>query len=706
MIPGSSLGYSYLATQLRDHKCDLQDARMRKEKQEQEERAKKLQLEKCRLLVQRMYAKFVHVRNTLRQQLQVSRAREQELHANLVATEQERDKLKALVSTLEVSDKKRRGITAAAEARCLEARMTALKLRAGLTVAMARTRAVQEGLDNQTRLASGRDLFSQSIAEESHVLRANLKGAEQEIACLNVELEQEHERFKVLVSILEASDKERREWEEKTASADARCSEAETAAFNLRADLSTAMARARIVEEQLDHQTEIASGKDLIIQSIAEESQVLHTKLKDEIARLDAELRHEHDRRLHETKELLDEQVRIRGRHEAAVHSVGLQARDAQERLVALRDFLSQPRRGAQPDRVHLHPPAYRPSTTGLVDTGQPPLLPERILGLGAPGLPVLSVFDPNSPLTSTASSLPYPLPRDTDDPSIRQAGYLYRISESFDQASDVAKSQQAALQELLQRMLQLESESTQVVNPNEHDDKCLQVRLAGEEFLHVRRNLKQSRETLREVETHARDVMHELDMCRVKLREGQDARRSLRFELDESAELLRLRSAELESSKVEAEMSQFKCSQIMFLSVALQERVTELEAELKTLKSTPKYSALSSAHDDSSPVADADTGMCASQFTLTRPLIPPVLEAITNNADFPVSDSIYMTVPPSLSCLLDSSLPSLSSQRSHSSLSFSHQKFSAMSPACVNSHLVFSRNMGLCTLWLLKFAC
>jgi chromosome segregation ATPase len=182
--------------------------------------------------------------------------------------------------------------------------------------------------------------------------------------------------------------------------------------------------------------------------------------------------------------------------------------------------------------------------------------------------------------------------------------------------------------------MLQLDSESAQAVNPDEHDEERLQgelaategqLRLAEEEILHVRRDLKQSLETLREVGTHARDVTHELDMCRVKLREGRDARRSLRFKLDEAAELLRLRSAKLESSKAEAETSRFRCSQIMFLSVALQERVAELEAELKMLKSTPKYSALSPAHDDS-PGA-ADTGKCASKCTRLIHLCPQTLK-------------------------------------------------------------------------------
>ena len=54
-------------------------------------------------------------------------------------------------------------------------------------------------------------------------------------------------------------------------------------------------------------------------------------------------------------------------------------------------------------------------------------------------------------------------------------------------------------------------------------------------------------------------------------------ARRALEDKFVEAVENLRLRSAELQASMVEVEASQFKCSQYMFLSAALQERVDDL---------------------------------------------------------------------------------------------------------------------------------
>jgi chromosome segregation ATPase len=145
--------------------------------------------------------------------------------------------------------------------------------------------------------------------------------------------------------------------------------------------------------------------------------------------------------------------------------------------------------------------------------------------------------------------------------------------------------------------MRQPESESAQDVKPDEQDDRHLeeeltatteQLRLTEEEVLILRRDLGRSRATIREVKSRARDLEHQLRMCQVKLRETQDARRESRIRFVEVVELLSLRRAELESSIAEAKASQFKCSQVTFLSAALQQRVTELEAEVKTLKTNP----------------------------------------------------------------------------------------------------------------------
>jgi chromosome segregation ATPase len=172
--------------------------------------------------------------------------------------------------------------------------------------------------------------------------------------------------------------------------------------------------------------------------------------------------------------------------------------------------------------------------------------------------------------------------------------------------------------------MREPESESTPDVKPSERDRARLeedlveakeQLRLAGEETLSVRRDLDQFIEVLIDVETYARGLEDQLDECLARLREAQGSRRANLIKLDEAVELLNLRNAELETSLAEAEASQFRCSQVSFLSAALQERVTELEAEIKKLKSTQKYSAIPAANTDSRLSRPTDTGKRARRL-------------------------------------------------------------------------------------------
>ena len=429
-----------------------------------------------------------------------------------------------------------------------------------------------------------------TLRQQLHVSRAR----EQKLHADLLAAEQERKRLKSLVSTLEASDKKWREREENVATAKARCVEVEANASKLRADLVTAKDRARSLQEQLDSQTRLASSKDYIIQSITEESRLKLEVTEDEIARLRRELGHEHDRRLRETKELLDERARTQDRHEAEMHLIAQEARDAQDQLATLRDVLSRRRADGRFPLVRAHSSGHRHPTTELVDTDQPPLPPEQILDAGNP--PVSLAIDPDSLRYPTKSSR-QSSGQDGGDLSTCPASRLLQIPAFLDQTSDVAKDQRAALEELLERMRQPESESAQDVKPDEQDDRHLeeeltatteQLRLTKEEVLNLRRDLGRSRETIREVKSRARDLEHKLWMCEVKLRETQDARRDSRIRFVQVVELLSLRRAELESSIAEAKASQFKCSQVTFLSAALQERVTELEAEVKTLKTNP----------------------------------------------------------------------------------------------------------------------
>ena len=429
-----------------------------------------------------------------------------------------------------------------------------------------------------------------TLRQQLHVSRAR----EQKLHADLLAAEQERERLKSLVSTLEASDKKWREREEIVATAKARCVEVEANASKLRADLVTAKDRARSLQEQLDSQTRLASSKDYIIQSITEESRLKLEVTEDEIARLRRELGREHDRRLRETKELLDERARTQDRHEAEMHLIAQEARDAQDQLATLRDVLSRRRADVRFPLVRAHSSGHRHPTTELVDTDQPPLPPEQILDAGNP--PVSLAIDPDSLRYPTKSSR-RSSGQDGRDLSTCPASRLLQIPAFLDQTSDVAKDQRAALEELLERMRQPESESAQDVKPDEQDDRHLeeeltatteQLRLTEEEVLILRRDLGRSRETIREVKSRARDLEHKLQMCQARLRKTQDARRNARIRFVQAMELLSLRRAELESSIAEAKASQFKCSQVTFLSAALQGRVTELEAEVKTLKTNP----------------------------------------------------------------------------------------------------------------------
>jgi hypothetical protein len=364
----------------------------------------------------------------------------------------------------------------------------------------------------------------------------------------NARMWRETERLKALISTLEASHLEQQGWEDIAADAKARCAEAETTASKLRVDLAAAIDCVRNVQEQLDDQIELGSGKDILIQSIAEESLTAHTRLKcaeDEINRLDAELLDEQLRRLLETKELLDELIMVQDRHEDELRRL------SQEALDTLRDTPVQLR---QPPLDFDYPPRYQPSTTTWpYDTGQPPLPPEHILDTGT--LPVSSFIDPNSSFRSTQWS-PH-IPSQDQDSSTRQAALpinsCFNADSSFcstqwspnqdqdsstrlaalpfsssinanssfcstqwsphlptkdrdsstrlaarllgcwDQESEVDEDQRAALEELIELMCRVEPPGVQDVKPSDHDETRLreesivtkeQLRLTEEQII------------------------------------------------------------------------------------------------------------------------------------------------------------------------------------------------------------------------------
>jgi hypothetical protein len=509
----------------------------------------------------------------------------------------------------------------------------------------------------------------------------------------NLIAEHDHQRLKDLVSTLEESDEKRRQWKEIATSAKARCAETEMTVSKLRADFTAVMDRVRDLQDQVDRRTKLASDKDDIIQSITEESQVARVRLKyaeDKIAYLSVKLQHERDRRHRKVKELLDEQARVQDshesevrrlkqeaqdtqeqledeqarvqdrhesevrrlkkeaqdtqeqledeqarvqdRHESEVRRLKREAQDIQEQLDTLQAMIISTSRNhvdGQSALDHNHPPHYQLLTTPPYDSGQLSLSPEQI--------------------------------RDTTPPI----------------SSATAQDHRAALEKLFEWMRQEGSQSSQnaVKSNGERDESRLQeelaltkeqLLLAEEEVLTTRRDLEESRETLREVKTHVMFIESAWEMCKAMLREAQVARRSSLTELAEVIDLLRASQAESESSLVKAEASEFRCSQARFLCAALQERVTELEAEIKKLK-CPAITPVDSPSFCPSPT-DTGTGMCARP-NLRRPVCsciifqaPLDMEPMARNFD-----SIYMTVPSGLPCLLESSLPPSSPSRSSS---------------------------------------
>ena len=246
-----------------------------------------------------------------------------------------------------------------------------------------------------------------------------------------------------------AAERERERLESKRQGAKARCAEAEVIVSKLCADLSATM-------EHLDRQTEVASSKDDIIQSVTEKSQVAHVRLKyaeDKITRLNAKLQSERDRRHRKTKELLDEQVRAQDRHESEIRRLKQEAQDAQEQLVSLRSTMSRLHADGRSPLDRDHSALYRQPTTRSNDTCQPPLPPERIPDTGTP------------PTRLATNLLP---PKSSHyTPSQRHEGSSTHTHQ--DRTSEVRRDHWVALEKLFAWMRQGECDTCQPPLPPEH---------------------------------------------------------------------------------------------------------------------------------------------------------------------------------------------------------------------------------------------
>jgi hypothetical protein len=252
--------------------------------------------------------------------------------------------------------------------------------------------------------------------------------------CFREQLEVSRVHQQELHADLLAAEYERERLVSKRQRAKARCAEAEVTMSKLRADLAAAM-------DHLDRQTEAASSKDNIIQSVTEKSQVAHVRLKyaeDKIAQLNAKLQHERDRRHRKTKELLDEQVRVQDLHESEIIRLKQEAQDAQEQVDTLIGVMSELHAdgrsplGDDPSARHQEP------TTRPYDNCQPPLPPERIQDTGT-GTP------PISPATNAPCT---PSHRREDSSTLR------------DPTPEVTQDHRVALKKLFERMRQEENDS------------------------------------------------------------------------------------------------------------------------------------------------------------------------------------------------------------------------------------------------------
>jgi hypothetical protein len=289
---------------------------------------------------------------------------------------------------------------------------------------------------------------------------------------------------------------------------------------------------------------------------------------------------------------------------------------DAQGDPVPSSQVQSRIRRAHRPSPLDgVHPPRCRSLATELMNAFQAPLPPNPTLDTCTrPVRPNIDVRSSVNPAKSSRDSSN----NDRGGRSSRCIEDLLLIPAPFDPESEVAKSSHAALQESIEHwhMPQPESESAQDVKPTKPDDRRLEEELAStreqlglveQEILTLRRDLDHSREQVQRVRNHSRDLETE---CYAKLSEAEETRRVSESKFVQVVEQLRIRSAELESSRAEVEASRFKCSQITFLSAAQQERISELEAKVKTLRSTQNHSATTVARTVTSSFLPRHPGM------------------------------------------------------------------------------------------------
>jgi chromosome segregation ATPase len=459
------------------------------------------------------------------------------------------------------------------------------------------------------------------------------------------QLDASHTREWKLKADLRAAEKERKKLKDLIATLEA--SDAV-----LRADLADTEDEIRQAAIIFDQQSKIAAEKDHVIRTIKKDLFAVRAGLQDaekKITRLDAELESERKLRIQMTKEL-DEHAKSRRLYEAEMRLIVKKTEDVQAQLDLLDNLLSRSpaRTQSQLDDAYTPRLADYDIVISPDDTGQPPPphLGSAIPDLWTPPLAPIAKPHPRSPKSLRQTPELNPL-----DPAARNSSdHPRQISAWLGRVSDSANSWCAGVEGLLETISRLEAERAREAKSRERlkeelaatkdelgvtqgelastmeelvvtqeelaatmeelgvtqeeraatkaelgvtqDDLTATKERLGvtqKEVSKANDELDRERETLKDTRVHAENVTRELEACKAKLKDAQDARRASIEKFCNAVDLLRQRGADLEALRAAAAASKSKHSKVVSLSAVLRHRVQILEAEVKSLSLNPK---------------------------------------------------------------------------------------------------------------------
>jgi chromosome segregation ATPase len=509
-------------------------------------------------------------------------------------------------------------------------------------------------LEQEKELRLGTQQIYTSLTDTQKAIRRQLDASHTREEKLKADLraaEKERKKLKDLIATLEASD------------------------AVLRADLATTEDEIRDAAIFFDQQSKIAAEKDHVIRTTKKDLFAVRAGLEDaeeKVARLDAELESERKLRIQMTKEL-DEHAKSRRLYEAEMRLIAKKTEDVQAQLDLLDNLLSQSRTRTQSQLDDAHTPRLTDYDIGIApdDTGQPPPphLGSAILDVRTPLLSPIAKPRPLSPksLRRTPERNPHdPTARNSSDHPRQISAWLGRVSDSANfwrtgveglletisrleaERDREAKSRERLKEELAATKNELgvtqgELASTMeelVVTQDEltstmeelgvtqeeraatkaelgvtQDDLAATKERLGvtqKEVSKANDELDRERATLKDTRAHAEGVTRELEACKAKLKDAQEARRASIEKFCNAVDLLRQRGADLEALRAAVVASKSKHSEAVSLSAVLRHRVEILEAEVKSLSLNPKCEEPPPTHADSPLFYLPDKGLCA----------------------------------------------------------------------------------------------